>query len=205
MALLGFDPLAVAIDQARREGVELHAWINVLPAWKGSAPPKSRRHVFHRHPEWFLTDRRGVRLHLSASEYTILNPCLPEVRDYLVSVVRDLVRRYSVDGVHMDYVRFIRRDEKRGRDFPYDRRSLLLFREATGATPFDAPAAMGRLASALCQHAVLSAFLRSSSGAPDRHRLGGGHRRLPTGAQRTLSFKTSSAGSVRAGSTKRTR
>lgn len=140
----GFDPLGVALKEARAVGIDLDAWINVMPGWKGSRPPKDPRHIFHRHPEWFLVDLHGKRHLKSANEYTILNPCLPEVRAYLRRVVHDITRRYPVAGIHLDYIRFIGRGGKKGHDFPYDTRSLTLFKKFSGGTPFDKKAAWDR-------------------------------------------------------------
>ena len=61
--------------------------------------------------------------------YVCLNPCLPEVRDYIVSVLRDLAERYPIDGLHLDYVRFIEGE------WSYDDKTLSLFRTVTGASP----------------------------------------------------------------------
>ena len=135
----GFDPLEVALAQARSEKIELHAWINVLPAWKGSKPPENPRHVLHTHPDWFLVDRRGELRLTDPADYTILNPCLPEVRAYLTAVVRDIARRYDVDGIHFDYARFVGRNPERGDDFPYDHQTLAHFRKYCGSSPFEAP------------------------------------------------------------------
>ncbi|MBI4604212.1 MAG: family 10 glycosylhydrolase, partial [Planctomycetes bacterium] len=135
----GYDPLAVAVEEARAHSVELHAWINVLPAWKGDGDPSSPDHVLYKHPEWFLVDRLGKRLLKHPSDYTILNPCLPEVRAHLVEVAKDIAGRYAIDGLHLDYVRFVGRDARRGADFPYDPRSLSLFRSFSGSYPTDAP------------------------------------------------------------------
>jgi uncharacterized lipoprotein YddW (UPF0748 family) len=133
----GFDPLRVALDEARARGVDLDAWINVMPGWKGSRSPRNPQHILHRHPDWFLVDQRGERHLKSANEYTILNPCLPEVRAYLEKVVQDIAGRYPVGGIHLDYVRFIGRGGKAGHDFPYDPRSLALFKRYSGGAPFD--------------------------------------------------------------------
>ena len=135
----GFDPLAVAIDEAHKSGVELHAWINVMPGWKGSSDPSSPNHVLHQHPDWFLVDRSGKRHLKDASDYTILNPCLPEVRQYIIGVVRDIVSRYAVQGIQLDYMRFIGRGSAKNNDFPYDPRTLQLFRKYSGVAPSDAP------------------------------------------------------------------
>lgn len=135
-----FDPLQVAIEAARAAGVELHAWINVMPGWKGSKPPTSQAHVFHRHPEWFLVDKHARRHLLNDADYTVINPCLPEVRAYIVGVVKDLIGRYPVAGLQLDYIRFIGRDVDRGIDFPYDPQTLRLFRKYSGGSPAELPA-----------------------------------------------------------------
>lgn len=133
-----FDPLAVALEAGRVANVKVHAWVNVLPAWKGTKRPKDPGHVLHQHPEWFMTDRAGHQgLTSKGGHYTILNPCLPEVRAYIASVVRDLTSRYGVDGVHFDYVRFAGRSPGTAADYPYDPYSLLLFRRYSGTSPFD--------------------------------------------------------------------
>ncbi len=131
----GFDPLRVAIDESRRLGIELHAWANLLPAWKGAAAPQSRKHLVHLRPAWFLTDEAGRRPLLDAGDYTLLNPCLPEVREHLKAVMADIARRYAVDGIQLDYVRFLDRDPGRGEDVPFDPTTLRLFRARTGGAP----------------------------------------------------------------------
>lgn len=136
----GFDPLAVAIDEARKCGVELHAWLNLMPAWKGKDPPRNPNHIYYRHPDWFLEDSRG-KLHLKdPAEYTILNPCLPQVRQYLAAIVADVAQRYPVDGIQLDYARFVGKAFSGGADVPYDPRSLALFlRYSQGGTPSTTP------------------------------------------------------------------
>lgn len=139
----GFDPLATAIRLAHARGLELHAWVNVVPAWWGDRPPSHREHVYYTHPEWFWYDQHGGRQALSERFYVSLNPCLPEVRRYLASVVGELVSEYDIDGLHLDYIRFPNEPpgtpEGSGLDYPRDARTLALFRSATGATPDSAP------------------------------------------------------------------
>jgi uncharacterized lipoprotein YddW (UPF0748 family) len=134
----GFDPLEVALEAARARRIELHAWVNVLAGWKGKTPPRSQKHVAHEHPEWFLLDRDGKR-HLLSSHYTMLNPCLPEVRRHLVSVLLDIVERYPVDGLHLDYIRFIIVEARTRGIVPYDPYTLSLFRKRTGGFPIRHP------------------------------------------------------------------
>lgn len=143
-----FDPLAVAIDEGHRSGVRVHAWVNALPGWRGeTAPPETLRQLYTEKPEWFLVDQFGRREPLSKGSYVLLNPCLPEVRAHIAGVCADIVRRYDVAGIHLDYVRFleprfVERDGRRVQlDYPRDARTLLLYREDEGRAPDDDPAA----------------------------------------------------------------
>lgn len=99
-----FDPLSYAIVAARANGLKLHAWINVMPGWGGAAAPTSKKQLFHSHPQWFLRDDRGQLVKEGA--YSFLNPCLPEVRQYLTELCMEVAQGYRVDGIHLDYVRF---------------------------------------------------------------------------------------------------
>ncbi len=87
-----WDPLAFAVEEAHKRGLELHAWFNPYRADRGSDYPKAASHVTNTNPEWILT----------FNDIKILDPGLPEVRDYVTSVVADVARRYDIDGVHFD-------------------------------------------------------------------------------------------------------
>jgi uncharacterized lipoprotein YddW (UPF0748 family) len=148
----GFDPLATAIRAAHERGLELHAWVNAMPAWRGPHPPGDPRQLYNAHPEWFwydqkeqrqpLTYRRGDR---DVGWYVSLNPCLPEVRRYLVDgVFREIARKYPIDGLHLDYIRFPNETNARGVDYPYDRATLGRYRSETGKSPADDPHAWDR-------------------------------------------------------------
>ncbi|MCW5776564.1 MAG: family 10 glycosylhydrolase [Phycisphaeraceae bacterium] len=132
----GFDPLAEAVREAHRRGMRIHAWINVFPAWKGTTPPENQRHLYHTRPQWRLHDGEGRAQPLN-DHYVILNPVLPEVHDHIVEVSRDIARRYAVDGLHLDYVRFVA-DTMDGKTlYPGDLRSIQMFRSATGRRGVD--------------------------------------------------------------------
>lgn len=134
----GFDPLESACREAHKRGLELHAWVNVMPAWRGTRPPASPEQLYNRHPDWFWYDQRGNRQPLN-SFYVSLNPCLPEVRGYIVDVFHELVANYPVDGLHMDYIRFPNEPpaipQGSDIDYPRDAKTLALYKQATGLTP----------------------------------------------------------------------
>ncbi len=136
----GYDPLQVACQTAHAREVQLHAYVNALPAWRGKTPPSNPEQLYNKHPDWFWYDQYGKRQALS-SFYVSLNPCLPEVRRYIVDVFRDLVTRYDVDGLHLDYIRFPNEPPAipsgTDIDYPRDARTLELYRQATGKAPDD--------------------------------------------------------------------
>jgi uncharacterized lipoprotein YddW (UPF0748 family) len=89
-----WDPLQFAIDECHKRGMELHAWINPYRAVANAAqlPTFASTHVAKQHPEWLI----------ATSTLRTLNPGLPQVRDYITSVITDIVERYDVDGIHFD-------------------------------------------------------------------------------------------------------
>ncbi|HEV8112996.1 MAG TPA: family 10 glycosylhydrolase [Planctomycetota bacterium] len=138
----GFDPLETAIAEAHKEGMRLAAWVNVMPAWWGTDPPKDPAQVVNKHPEWLWYDQHGAKQAMSAKFYVSLNPCLPAVRKYLVSVLRDVVARYDVDELHLDYIRFPNEQppgepDRSTLDYPRDATTVGLFQADTGKTPTD--------------------------------------------------------------------
>lgn len=129
----GFDPLAVACREAHRRGLALHAWVNVMPAWRGERPPADPRQLYNARPGWFWYDQSGRRQPLGW--YVSLNPCLPEVRQYLVSIMAEIATKYPVDGIHLDYIRFPNDRAPKGSDYPHDARTVSLYQAATGKRP----------------------------------------------------------------------
>ena len=87
-----WDPLQWMIDQCHARGMELHAWINPYRAKTKSTAALSAQHIAVQHPERCF-DYDGLK---------ILNPGIPENRDYICMVAKDIVTRYDVDGIHMD-------------------------------------------------------------------------------------------------------
>jgi uncharacterized lipoprotein YddW (UPF0748 family) len=88
-----YDPLAFAITEAHRRGLELHAWFNPFRAHHFQAvSPIAPNHITKTRPD----------LVRSYGPYLWLDPGEPEARDYTLRVVMDVVRRYDVDGVHFD-------------------------------------------------------------------------------------------------------
>lgn len=88
-----YDPLEFAIEEAHKRGLELHAWFNPYRAEKKiNAYSTSNSHVTNLHPDWVIT----------IGDFKFLNPGLPQVREYVTTIVTDVANRYDIDGVHFD-------------------------------------------------------------------------------------------------------
>jgi uncharacterized lipoprotein YddW (UPF0748 family) len=88
-----YDPLTFAIAEAHKRGMELHAWFNPFRARHSQARSSvAPNHISQTHPE--LICKYGDQF--------LLNPGEPAVRDYVLRVVMDVVKRYDVDGVQFD-------------------------------------------------------------------------------------------------------
>jgi uncharacterized lipoprotein YddW (UPF0748 family) len=88
-----YDPLSFMIEETHKRGMEFHAWLNpyraVFNILRSSVVPN---HISKTTPEWFVT----------YGDKKYFNPGIPEVRAYTAKVVKDIVSRYPIDGIHMD-------------------------------------------------------------------------------------------------------
>lgn len=135
-----FDPLAYLLAKAEAANypLRIHAWVNVFYLWSSPVLPKSPRHLVHRRPEWIVypvhynpeipdTNFFGRR----NEEGLYLSPMIPEVQQYFMDVVEDILSRYRVDGLHLDYIRFP------GYDFDFNPVVRANFKEKYFLDPLD--------------------------------------------------------------------
>ncbi len=103
----GWDPLQTAIDRAHGYGIELHAWMNVTPAWSTAytLTESTPRHMLLVHPEWAYKDTTGTRA-VNDGSSMLFSPGAAGYRTHVARVAADVVRRYNVDGIHLDYIRY---------------------------------------------------------------------------------------------------
>jgi uncharacterized lipoprotein YddW (UPF0748 family) len=124
-----YDPLAFAVQEAHARGLELHAWVNPYRAHDpNDHSPVSATHIARRRPD----------LVVKYGPYLWMNPGSSEVRAHTVSVVRDIVRRYDIDGLHIDDYFYPYRERRRGRDIPFpDARTYQAYRKGGGTLDRD--------------------------------------------------------------------
>ena len=101
----GYDPLAFAIEECHRRGMECHAWLVAIPLGsRRHAQQLGKKAVIRRHPEICVSYNRQY----------FLNPGHPKTKEYLMNIVQEIVTRYDIDGIHLDYLRY----PNKARNFP---------------------------------------------------------------------------------------
>ena len=121
----GFDPLAYCIEKAHAKGIRVCAWLVVYRVWRGSRPPADPKHIINQHPDWRSVNYDGKT---EAGEGAYIDPGILEYREHFAKVCEDIVRRYAVDAIHFDYVRYP------DRQWGYAPLALKRYYAETGAT-----------------------------------------------------------------------
>ena len=88
-----YDPLQFMIEETHKRGMEFHAWLNPYRAnYDVRSASIASNHITKIHPEWFLT--------YGGKKY--FDPGNKEAQQHVINVVKDIVKRYNVDAIHMD-------------------------------------------------------------------------------------------------------
>lgn len=93
----GYDPLAFAIEECHKRGMQLHAWIVTLPLGKLAHVRKAGR--------LSLRNRRPELCRVYKDSW-YMEPGEPGTAEYLATLVGEIVSSYDVDGIHLDYIRY---------------------------------------------------------------------------------------------------
>lgn len=117
-----FDPLQCVIENAHANGMEVHAWVNIYRVLTPTVNP-SPDHVTFLHPEWLSEDYDGDTC---SPDGTYLDPGLPEVREYIAMIVSDILSKYDVDGINLDYIRYP------GKEWGYNPKAVAIFNREYG-------------------------------------------------------------------------
>ena len=135
----GWDPLAYLITRAHASGLQAHAYLNVYPTWLcglGEPPHTTPEHLFWTLSHsttwnaWRVFDASGQAMLISScADYLWATPALSLTRDHIAAVAADIVRRYPVDGLHLDLIRYP------GAGYSYDPFTLQAFSAALQITP----------------------------------------------------------------------
>ena len=99
-----FDPLQYFINNTDSLNFKVHAWVNTYLLWTSPDDPTNNNHLYFKHPEWFEYTLKPTKSKKTRNIY--LSPHLPEVRRYIISIIDDLITKYDLDGIHLDYIRY---------------------------------------------------------------------------------------------------
>ncbi len=89
----GYDPLAFMIEEAHKRNLQLHAWFNPFRASLTQDINKlALKNPARINPNWVVIhEKQGV-----------FDPGIPEVRKHIIDAIMEVVKKYDIDGVHMD-------------------------------------------------------------------------------------------------------
>lgn len=117
-----YDPLEFWITEAHRRGMELHVWLNPYRAHHTTSGKITNESMARKMPEEIVRLRNGTYW---------FDPSNEKTQDHVSKVVKDLVTRYDIDGLHFDDYFYPYREYNGGKDFP-DERSWAAYRNTGG-------------------------------------------------------------------------
>jgi len=151
-----FDHPSIPVDEpwlekiipiAHKHGLQIHAWM-----W---SMPLNNPELIEKHPDWFSVNRLGEPAHTHPAYvkyYKFLDPCHPEVKEYVQNNVKALAAIEELDGIHLDYIRqpdvilaealqpkydIVQDKEYPQYDYPYSTYCREGFKAQTGIDPMD--------------------------------------------------------------------
>lgn len=106
----GIDPLGYLCQKANAAGIQVYAWLVTYRA-SGSWPPTGNTLLVN-HPEYFMVPMAGIDSDpvVPVGDDCVLDPGSPDVQNYLISIVRELVTSYPIHGINWDYIRYTQYD-----------------------------------------------------------------------------------------------
>ncbi|RMF09659.1 MAG: hypothetical protein D6762_03100 [Candidatus Neomarinimicrobiota bacterium] len=133
---VSFDPLSYILEQAHARQLRVHAWVNVYVVWSPNQQSTPAGHLIYEHPNWFDEDyarsdlpENGKNVAGDPDEGYYLAPDHPQVSSYLLSVFREIVALYPVDGLHLDYIRY------KGAPYGYNPEAVAAYQDRYGKDP----------------------------------------------------------------------
>lgn len=98
----GYDPLQFMLDEAHQRGMKVHAWLNpyrVSTNTRASTVTALNGTLSSQPPSVYVLHRDWIR---TASDRFVIDPGIPAARDWITSIVAEVVQNYPVDGIQFD-------------------------------------------------------------------------------------------------------
>lgn len=107
---VGFDPLAVWIEEAHKRNMKVHIWFETFYAGNEN-PMNNPENVVSVYPKWANVTKLKYNsptpvASLSEHNGYFLDPANPEVQDYLLCLLEEIITKYKPDGINLDYIRY---------------------------------------------------------------------------------------------------
>lgn len=106
----GFDPLKVWVDEAHKRGIKVHTWFQSF--YVGNKNPNlTQTSILAQHPEWGnktkkCADCYGATMSVSEHNGYFLDPANPNVQEFLLELITEIITEYKPDGINLDYIRY---------------------------------------------------------------------------------------------------
>jgi uncharacterized lipoprotein YddW (UPF0748 family) len=145
-----WDPLAAAVKLAHGRGMELHAWVWTFAAGNQqhnqilNLDPNYPGPVLAARPDWANYDQQGNMIPLGQTK-PFFDPANPQARQYLLDLFAEIVTRYQVDGLQLDYIRYPFQDPFVNRTYGYGQAAREQFLQQTGVDPVNISPTQGEL------------------------------------------------------------
>ncbi|MEA4884095.1 MAG: family 10 glycosylhydrolase [Clostridia bacterium] len=132
----GWDPLAFALEEGRRTGISVHAWLETLCVGQGAgtAGPDdpAPTSLLRLQPGWVALGSDGRAPAAAELNRYFLSAAHPEVQEFILAIVTELVTSHHLDGVHLDYLRY---PAGRTSQYDFNPASAALMKQAIGFEP----------------------------------------------------------------------
>ena len=106
----GIDPLRIWVDEAHKRGMKIHTWFQSF--YVGNQNPNlNSSSILAQHPEWGNKTKKCANCYgatMSSSEHNgyFLDPANPDVQEFLLELLSEIIIDYAPDGINLDYIRY---------------------------------------------------------------------------------------------------
>ena len=122
------DILPTMIKEAHKYGMEVHPWVWAFRAGYTNNPGA----IITKHPEWLESSKYGETLSINGGMW--ISPVIPEAREFLLNVYKELATKYNIDGFHLDYIRY---EIQNPLSYGYNKYSRDKFKSLYGMDPLE--------------------------------------------------------------------
>lgn len=106
----GFDPLKIWVEEGHKRGIKIHTWFQSF--YVGNKNPNiDPTSILSQHPEWGNKTKKdidsdGPTMSISEHNGYFLDPANPEVQEFLLELISEIISDYRPDGINLDYIRY---------------------------------------------------------------------------------------------------